>query len=653
MQLPFSMFVPESSWRPTPVSRMPSWSAAKRVCVDIETKDETLRTLGPGVRRKDSYVVGIGFAIEDGPSHYLPIAHDGGDNLPSEEVWSYIRDQIRNFRGEIAGAGFAYDYDWLTEMGVDFSGIKRIRDVQVAEPLLDELQMRYGLDAIAERRGLPGKDETHLRAVADAHGWDPKKHLWRFAARHVGPYVLQDVGLPLQLLRRQERELEEQELWGVYDLESDLLPVLVKMRRRGVPIDQDRLARIEAWALKVEHDELERIRHLTGFNIGVGNCMKKALLKPVLESIGLKVPMIGGKVGPTGKVSKPQPQITAGMLKRARHEVTDALLRAREFNKLRTTFCARTRKFLVNGRVHCTFNQLRTSQDDSSDKDDDDGEEDDEGEGGRFGRLSCKMPNLQQEPIRHEEYGHEWRSIYLPEPGCEWGTFDFSQQEPRVMVHYADLLGLQGAREFSRAYREDPKTDFHEMTARIVGVERKPAKAIGLGCAYGMGEAKLCRQLGLPTMKKMTPRGEREVAGPEGKKLMEAYHAAVPFIRQLSYRCQDRVKAVGFIRTLLGRRCRFPRDEHGNYEWLHKALNRLIQGSGADQTKKAVVELDRRGHLLHLQVHDEVDVSLRSRQEAREIQQVVENVVELRPGSKSDVEIGRSWGEAIEVALAA
>ncbi len=652
----FDSFLPKSDWKPPLVSQLPSLRGVKRIAYDLETRDDQLRTHGPGCRR-GGYIVGVGVAIEDGPQFYLPVRHEGGGNMPEEEVARWLEGELREYDGEIAGSGLNYDLDYSWTKGIAgrkimMPKVKRFRDVGVAAPLKDELQMRYGLDAVCERLGIPGKDERLLREAADAYGVDPKKNLWRFHSRFVGTYVLGDLRAPLTALRRLETQLEEENLWDIYNLESDLLPVLVRMRMRGVRVDQDRLEHIERWALRVEHEELEKVRHLTGVNIGVGNVNKKVLLKEALEAIGMKVPMIPGKPNKKGGTSKPQPKITAAMLKNAKHPVTDAILRAKEFNKLRTTFCARTRKFMVDGRVHCTFTQLRTSKDDDDGPDEDDDDED-ETEGARFGRTACKMPNLQQEPARNEEFGKEWRSIYLPEEWAlekgGWGALDYSQQEPRGMVHYGVLLNLPGAKEFAHAYNTDPKTDFHDMTSGICGIKRKEAKIIGLAAAYGMGDATLCQRLGLPLTKKMTPRGERLVAGPEGKALMEKFHAAVPFIKQLSYRCQDRVREVGVIRTILGRHCHFPKDDEGNPDWLHKALNRLIQGGGADQMKKALVELDRAGKFLHVVVHDEAGLSLRDLRDARECRDIMENVVQMKVRSKVDVEMGPSWGGAVGV----
>jgi DNA polymerase I-like protein with 3'-5' exonuclease and polymerase domains len=254
---------------------------------------------------------------------------------------------------------------------------------------------------------------------------------------------------------------------------------------------------------------------------------------------------------------------------------------------------------------------------------------------------------MQQQPARDEEIGPMWRRIYIPDEGGIWAACDYSQQEPRMLIHFAELCGLNKASEAADRYRNDPSTDNHQMMADLAGVSRKQAKIIFLGACYGMGEKKLCKDLGLPTKVITLKNGRRiEVAGDEGKHIFDTFHSRLPFVRQLENLCEERAKKNGYISTLLGRRCRFPRDEDGlNYDWTHKALNRLIQGSSADQTKRAMVEADRAGHHLQLQVHDEIDLTVDSREEAERLGELMENVVEMRVPSKVDVETGPSWGE--------
>lgn len=653
MQQPLFTTV-SSDWVAPDLSTLPSWEGAKRVAIDCETRDPDLRKLGPGAgRRPNSYITGISFAIEDGPGGYLPIRHEGGGNLPLEGVLAYLRAQAKVFTGDLVGANLPYDLDFLAGDGIEFERVRYPRDIQIADPLICELHDSYSMQAIAERWGFHGKDEALLRAAAVDYGIDPKKDMWMLPAKFVGKYAEEDTRLPLNILRRQEREIDEQNLWDVYNLESKLLPILTGLRRRGVRIDCDRLDMIECWALEKETEALAQVKHLTGIAVRVGDVWKPETIAPALEHIGIKL----------NKTSQGKPNIDKELLGSIDHPVAGLLERARKVNKLRTTFASSVRDHMVNGRLHGTFNQLRRQKDDESDGT----------AGAAYGRLSSEHPNLQQQPAR-DEFAMMWRAIYLPEEGQHWASNDYSQQEPRMAVHYAclakDLIGHQAwmsAIEARDKYRNDPNTDNHQMMADMAGIKRKDAKEIYLGLSYGMGGAKMCRKLGLPTMMAVrgprgvlydatSPEGRRlvaegarrfEAAGPEGQALLDTFDHKVPFIKKLAKACEARAKAVGYITTLSGRRCRFPKDKDGNYDWTHKGLNRLIQGSSADQTKMAMVACAEAGLDIIIQVHDEIAFSVHDMKEAAEAAHIMRTCTPLELPSKVDVEIGDSWGESM------
>lgn len=663
-QLP--LFTPESSWTPPSMSDLPTSWGSGRVGIDTETRDEDLPRLGPGVRR-GAYIAGVSFAIEDGPAFYLPIRHGDGGNMDPSQVLRYLRDMGATFDGTLCGANLGYDLDHLAEEGVEYPRVQWFRDVQIADPLINELHMSYSLEAITQRHGIPGKDEGVLQEALAVYGYKgrhAKAGLWSLHSKYVGPYAEQDARLPLTLLRRQEREIEAQDLWGVYNLESRVLPVLVKMRRRGVAVDLDRLDQVERWAREQQQLAIDAANQLTHHRLSFADITNTGAIATVLRDLGVELPKTA-----TGKDS-----VTAAVLEGLDHPIGEHLRRAKKMSTLRTTFCDGVRDHLTNGRIHCTFNQMRRQKDDGSD----------DTEGAAYGRLSSANPNLQNQPARDPEIGPMWRSIYIPDPGGVWASLDYSQQEPRQAVHFAveagpQLIGEQAHRaalEAARRFREDPSTDFHQMMADMAGIPRKPAKNIFLGLSYGMGGAKLCRDLGLPTVWRLSwTEGRRrrfkdfqtreecvqkanagraggykirywEAAGPEGQQLMDTFDQRVPFVRKMANHCQDLAETQGYIETLSGRRCRFPMKDNGEWDWVHKAFNRLIQGSSADQTKMAVVAMDAAGVPLQLQVHDEVDYTAESREAAQEAARIMEDVVPLQVPMRVDVECGPSWGEA-------
>ena len=637
-QLP--LFLPDSPWRPPEMVDMVSWQGARRVAVDVETYDPHLKETGPSVRT-GGHLAGIGFAIDGGPKHYLPFRHEHGDNLDEAQVLRYFKDQFKIFDGEVVGANLAYDLDWLWEAGVDMPMVKAFRDVLIAEPCINENKFFYSLDSVSKDWIGDQKDKTLMLEAARSYGMKKDSELGAYIhllpARFVGLYGEQDVALPLRVLELQEREIEAQGIRGVWDLESEVLPVLVRMRRRGVAVDEQRLLEVEVRCSQERREASDLITRESGVAVGPDDAMKKGLLVEALRAVGHNI---------TADDSVDKHYI-------ARHEdsceVVAALGRLRKWDTLRKLSIDPVKSHLVNGRIHCSFNQM------AADKDGGRGVK-----GARYGRLSCEHVNMQQQPARDEEIGPLWRRIYMPDEGGLWAACDYSQQDPRVLIHWAETLAemglpdwpMKGAREAAQRYRDDPATDNHQMVADLAGIDRKPAKILFLGIIYGMGQEKLCNDLGLPMKIITLQRGPRKghkmkVAGPEAEGMLNKLHTELPFLKEMERLCAERASERGYITTLSGRRCRFKMGDDGlNYWGTQKALNRLVQGSSADQTKRALVEVDRAGHNLQLQVHDELDLTVASREEAEEVGRIMRECVPLRVPAKVDVEVGPSWGEA-------
>jgi len=660
-----------SDWKPPTLDSLPSWAGIKRIGLDTETRDPFLKKLGPsGGRRKDSYLIGVSFAIEDGESYYLPIRHGGGGNMELGSVLRYLRHNAQNFAGDIVGANLQYDIDILASDGITFPNVRFFRDVQVAEPLLNELYNSYSLQNIAKRWGYEGKNEDLLKQAAQEWGINPKSEMWKLPAALVGPYATVDASLPLKILRKQERAIEDADcerdtdakLWDVYDLESRLLPVLAKVRQRGVRIDQQRLGDIDRWAFNEERQALDQVFKSCGVKIPIGDVWKPKAVAPILRNLNIRI-----EKTPTGK-DKLDKEAFANI----DHPAARAMERARKVNKLRTTFGQSIHNHLTaDGRIHCTFNQLRRQRDDGSTGT----------EGAAYGRLSCCHPNLQQQPSR-DEFAMMWRAIYLPEEGQLWAANDYSQQEPRAAVHFASVApnaigheAWRAACEARSRYQNNPNCDNHQMMAdMIVGgaatpKQRKDAKQIYLGLSYGMGGAKMCVSLGLPTMmgviskhngyiivpadsekgQALIEKGARPflAAGSEGQALIGQFNEKVPFIKKLSKACQKKAEKMGYITTVSGRRCRFGKDDLGEYILTYKALNRLIQGSAGDQCKKAMIDCDAAGFDIIIQVHDEIAFSVNDEKEAQEAAKLMRNAYEFTVPSKVDVEIGISWGHSM------
>lgn len=640
------MFEPSASWRPPDLNDLPSWQGEARVGIDCETFDPLIKVLGPGPRR-GGRMIGFSFAFEDGRKFYLPWGHeDNRDNLPAENCKAYLRDQLRAFDGDLVGANLPYELDYMAAEAMACPNVRRYLDVQVADPLIYERHMKYSLDEILKRHGMEGKNEALLEQAAAEHGIDPKGDMWRLAARYVGDYAEDDALKPLMLLRKQEHLLEDDGLLRVWDLECRLLPVLARMRVRGVAVDTGRLERMHDYTITEEQAQLDLIKRETGVSLGLNTCNNAKNLRPALAAAGLDVSAS-----------------TAEELERMQHPVAQAMVRARKMWKIRTTFVRSINDYMTAGRIHCTFNQLRTTNESTDDE-----------SGGKFGRLSCVGPNMQQQPGDRDPIGPLWRAIFRPDEGKLWASNDFSQQEPKWSFHFCAIMeqngvaGMTGALDLCNRFHADPKLDVYEPLAEACGIPRKQAKAVWLGRCYGRGGGAMAEGLGMSTQyltysRKLnrkvpvdSPEGQEAIAsgsfswrdaGPECQAVINAFDGAMPFLKAASAVATQRVAANGYVTTVSGRRCHFEKRE-GKYFDAYRAFNRVIQGSAADQTKQAVVDMDAAGMALQLQVHDEINWSVENREEAEAGAQLMRDAIPMLAPTKVDVEVGDSWGDSMK-----
>jgi DNA polymerase I-like protein with 3'-5' exonuclease and polymerase domains len=642
VQQPFSFALPQTIWSPPKVSELPSWKDAKRVAIDVECRDEKLKRLGPGCRRdpRSNFVCGFGVAIEDGPEFYVPLKHAGGDNVSDPDAAvAYLRDQIKAYDGVIVNNGINYDLDWIsTTVGDESILSKKIMDPQCLAVLVNELHLQYDLDSICERAGLPGKDEAALRQAASAFRVDPKTEMWKLPARYVEAYGRTDARRALQVLRRLEEEAEREGVQQIWELEQKVTPILVKMRRRGVRIDFKKLEQIERRALDIEIEEVSKVERATGVQIGVGNIWKAEVLAHALRAYGVE----------PGKTATGKSSVDKVLLKDA-GDVGKWILRAREWNKLRTTFCSQVREFAIGDRVHCSFNQLKATGEDGEER------------GVRYGRLSSSNFNMQYQPVRHDEYGNLWRSVYVPDEGAEgWACSDWSQQEPRIGVHYAEILEKQsngrecpGASAFADEYRKNPALDIHQKLTDLandpINYPRKVVKNFVNGRLYGMGNVKLCWQMGWPTEWRSIHGTMREVPTRESQAKIDGFLEFAPWIPGLTRAAARAAEKNGFVWTILRRKCHFEKGHDGKIWKAHKAFNRVGQGSAADQMKATLVAADAEGIPVQLAVHDEFDFSYGDLKEAKRLKELQMTVVTFNVPMKVDLEIGDSWGNLTKV----
>ena len=610
------MFAPETEWvQPEELKDLSHYS---EIAIDLETNDPELTTLGSGNVVGRGHIAGVAVAVE-GWSGYYPIQHEQG-NMDKGLVMSWLKDVLKQENTTFIFHNAMYDVCWLRSYGLEIKG--KIVDTMIAASLINENRLSYRLDSLAKEYCGLGKDEKILQAAAKEYGLDPKKDMWRLPAMYVGQYAERDAESTLKLWQRLQMELYAQELMDIFNLETRLFPCLVDMRFKGVRVDLDKADQIKKNLQNREAKIINRIKDLSGINVEI---MAARSIAKAFDNLNL----------PYDRTEKSkEPSFTKNFLATHPHELPKLIAEAREINKAHSTFIDSITKHAVKDRIHADINQIRS----------DDG-------GTVTGRFSMSNPNLQQIPARHPELGPMIRSIFIPEENTKWGTFDYSQQEPRILVHYAKLQNLNGVDEIVDAYKQGD-ADFHQVVADMAGIERKQAKTINLGLMYGMGKNKLMAELGL--MKD------------SAEKLIQQYHKRAPFVKALMDNVSRKANDRGKIRTLLGRACHFDLwqpvqfgvykplpleqarkeyDEPLKRAFTYKALNRLIQGSAADMTKKSMVSLYENGILPHIQIHDEVDISVESDKKAEEIIQIMESAIQLEVPNKVDYEKGNNWGD--------
>jgi DNA polymerase I-like protein with 3'-5' exonuclease and polymerase domains len=497
----------------------------------------------------------------------------------------------------------------------------------LAAPIIDENRFSFSLNSLGFDYLKEIKSEQGLKQAAADFGVHPKKELWKLPAMYVGNYAEQDAALTLKLWHYFQVKLRQDNVESIFDLETRLFPVLQGITERGIRFDRERCEQTIDQLVKREKQLLQELKSATGKPVDI---WAAASIATAFDALGVAYP----------RTDAGAPSFTKTFLEECPHAIGKTIIEARETNKTHSTFLRPYLEFSAkDGRIHPHINQMRS----------DDG-------GTVTGRLSMANPNLQQVPARHEIIGPMVRGLFLPEEGELWASNDFSSQEPRLLVHYASLLQLPGADEMVEAYRSNPDTDFHQMVADMAKIKRKQAKTIGLGLMYGMGKGKLANQLDLSVE--------------EASALIDQFHKNVPFLKgtvNAVMRQIEKPVTNGAIRTLLGRKCRFPLWEPTTwgvnkalpYEQAlveygsqikragtYKGLNRLIQGSAADQTKAAMIALHEAGENLLLQVHDEVVISVKDRAQAERAAEIMVHATELVIPTRVDVEVGENWGSA-------
>jgi len=631
------------------------------VAIDLETYDPNLKLKGLGAVRKDGFATGVAIATKN-QTLYFPIAHAMTDNLNVNDTWEYLDEKLfknKDIRKVFHNA--MYDVCWIRS-AIGHMPQGQLLDTMIAASVIDETRMRYSLDAISKDYLKESKYKYDLaeKSLAECGIKDPMSNMHKLPYSLVKDYAEQDVNLTLKLWNLFEKKLDEvlytknnedgskdlKSCRKIFELETKLFPCLVDMKFKGVKIDVEKAKTLGKLLEKRRDNLIKIIKKRTGIDVEI---WAASSIKNLLDH---------QDITDYKKTKAGLPQLPKDYLKTHENRYLRMIVKARECDKAKGTFVEGLLEFVHEGRIHADINQIRSDQ------------------GGTVtGRFSMSNPNLQQIPSRGI-IGKKMRELFIPEDDCVWGSFDYSQQEPRIVVHYALKLGLPGTDTLKDEFNKDD-ADFHQIVADMAQISRTMAKTINLGLFYGMGKIKLQNELNLT----------REKANA----LFSAYHAKVPFVRRLSQDLIEFAEEHKLLFTLEDRFCRFNKwgnntinryepvpiltkedaetafkaellekfkdnvadnymqdfDRYYKPAFTYKALNRLIQGSAADMTKKAMVDLYEQGILPQIQIHDELCLSIKNDNDALVVKQTMENAIPLEVKNKVNYKKGKNWGSIV------
>lgn len=640
--------IPDTGWEMP--REFPNLQHAKCLAIDVETYDPELIERGPGWARGKGHLVGVSIAA-DGFKGYYPMRHevDPHINIPPDKVLAWLNDVLSNEHAPKLGANIMYDVGWLRQEGVDVKG--KLIDLQYAEALLTE-DGKVGLEHLGQKYLGLGKESSDLYKWCAAYYGGAandrqRKNIYRAPARLVGHYAESDATLPFKLAGPMYRALERDGLLDVFDMECRLIPLLIDMRFAGVSVDINRAEQARVKLLSMADEAAAQIRHIVGFDVNVNAA---ASLAKAFDKIGLKYP----RTAPSASYPEGQPSFTKLSLKATDHKVARLIEDQKKYLKTVGTFIdGAILDAHVGGKIYPLYHPLRGDDN-----------------GTRSGRLSCTKPNAQQMPSRDKIITPLLRGLFIPHPGHKsWISIDYGQIEYRMLLQFA--CG-KGSDEIRSRFNAETGLDFHNMSQQMIlektgiKLDRKYVKNTSFGLLYGMSKKTLANNLGLNRKK--------------ADKLFDTYHTALPFVAATMDRYKKLAAEKGEVKTILGRKSRFtlwvPKkyDEKAialPYEralsryghnimraYTHKGINRVLQGSSADQMKMAMVKMHESGVLDAIgppvvTVHDEADISNpggpRAEEAIKEIVHIMKTAIKLRVPVEVDVEEGPNWAEIKEV----
>src|SRR6516165_4530811 len=642
-----------TEWRP--LSTLPDLRRVGILSLDTETRDEGLRAdRGPGWPWGDGSVWGISLAWRENGiirTHYFPLRHPDSQNFDHEQIRAWLKDLIASDVRIITKNGL-YDWGWLwADFGIEMPSAEYLEEIDALATMVDENRRRYSLDALCTWRGFPGKDETALLEGCAALGlipartrktFKPQSVLWQLPAHFVGPYAETDAVRTLQLFETLNPTLDRENTCEAYRLEIDLLPMVHRMRRRGIRIDISAAEQARNLILAKRDAVLAQISEKLDTSVGMEEINGRKWLVSTFDRLGIKYEYTE-KGNPSFKGGK------KGWMRQSSHWLPTLISAAHQFHQYGDNFLqTQILDHIKNGRV---YGEIHPHRSDAG--------------GARSFRFSYSHPPLQQMPKHDEVLAPLIRKVFLPKEGEVWADLNYSQQEFRLLVHFAVRHRLTGAAEARDRYVNDPSTDIHAYTSELTSgaLPRQESKTFNYANIYGAGDEELARQLNKPVA--------------EAKRLRALYNEKMPFVPKLIERCKLAAQRDGVFKLFNGARRHFnlwapggklqkgagpcEREEavrrardpghpwYGRQLWraeTYKAPNVLIQSAAAVQAKLWMRACWREGIIPLLQMHDCLGLSVTSPETAEMVARLGEEAVKLEVPMIVDVHFGRSWGDA-------
>lgn len=548
-----------------------------------EAKEMAYDTETSGVDWKVNSCVGY-VITADGFNDYIPVRHGGGGNLldpncgplttPNDVVvqHSFERDLAKAFEERRRRGFLTIGHNLLFDMHMsanhDIYLGRECEDTQLTAAMLDEFCKSFSLDNVAKGLKVTAKlGQDMYDHLAQLFGVKAEKgsmeHFWRTDGQDpmVIDYSCGDGTSTLEAARAQRGLIADEEMQLIHNIESRLIWTVFRIERRGIKISEERIETVQA-AVKAQVIKT-REKLPDGFNERSG-----PQIKALFEEAGLTN---WPTTAASSKFPEGQPSFTEKFLKKS--ELGKSIIAIRKLTNLDNSFITPLKeRHVYHGRVHSHLNQLKGDE-----------------YGTISGRFSSSDPNLQQVPKRDKDIGRPFRSLFIPDDGMDFYEADYSQCEPRLFAHYSQEPALV------EGYSQTPFKDMHAVVAEMFHVERDPtAKRMNMGILTGMQVESFAGHMGWEL--------------DEALRMFNMWFEGFPGIRRFQDKAKGVFKNTGFVKTLLGRRCRL---DHPRF--AYRATSRVIQGGNADIIKAKLLEIDEffesEGDIAHLlmTIHDSVN----------------------------------------------